>query len=449
MRVLLISASNYQEPYPVYPIGLDYVAAAISPPHEVHRADAVEHPDLDALAVRVREVAPDVVGISLRNVDNTAAIGCESFVDHYRDVVRKVREATSAPVILGGSGFSLFGDRLVEMVGADYGVIGEGERMSDLLAALENNEAVHDLPGVVAAGAPASMPRPYLEPLHRTWPSDHGGARHYLETGGVLGLQSKRGCPFSCIYCTYPYIEGHTTRFHGAENVARDAVRLEQAGAGFLFFTDSVFNTHEKYAVEVAEAMRDAGVTVPWGGFFAPRVKTPDFFFRLAACGLTHVEFGTESLSAPMLEAYNKPYTVEEAVEAHEQAVAAGLFVCHYILLCGPGETGETVAETLETVERLDRSAFVFYCGIRIFPGTEIRRIAIEEGSLDPCCDLVDPVFYTSPDMSPERAAGLVEAAAQGRANWITPGRAARVSRITKKLYSLGHKGLLWERLIR
>ena len=449
MRVLLLSASTFQEPHPVYPVGLDYVAASIASSHEVKIIDANLLTDPGRLVTAVRGFSPDVVGISLRNVDNTTVVEGESFLKDCRMIVETVRSAGDVRVILGGSGFSLFPERLLDELGADYGILGEGERLTALLSALEKGLLRPDLPGVVLRGRQPKTPPPWSGRFRRVDPGDNDHTAYYLKNGGILNLQTKRGCPFRCIYCTYPLLEGGKMRLFNPDEVGKTARMLQDAGAKFLFVTDSVFNAHETYSLAVAESIEAAGVSVPWGGFFAPRACRRDYYGRLAECGCTHVEFGTESLSEPMLKTYRKPFDVKAAIHAHRLAQEAGLHVSHYLLLGGPGETGQTVCQTLDNIERLSGSVFFFYCGIRILPGTQIHSIASLEGSLLPDTDLLKPVFYSPRHIHTTDIVDMVEERARGRSNWITPRAAGRISKVTKRMFALGHTGVLWERLIK
>ena len=152
MKVLLISANTLAAPYPVYPLGLDYVAGAVGPGHDVEIVDVHLLPDPSALAEKIMAFGPDVVGLSLRNVDNTDLSAPEGFVAPCKAQVKVIREATTAPLVLGGSGFTLFPHEIMAALGADYGIVGEGERFGQLVAALARGETAPELPGLVLAG---------------------------------------------------------------------------------------------------------------------------------------------------------------------------------------------------------------------------------------------------------------------------------------------------------
>ena len=107
-KVLLISANRMRKPYPVYPLGLDYVAGALQPRYQTNILDMNYCPSLDALGEQVREYAPDYVGLSIRNIDNTDSMHSQGFLSDYIDMVGQIRQHSKAPLILGGSGYTVF-----------------------------------------------------------------------------------------------------------------------------------------------------------------------------------------------------------------------------------------------------------------------------------------------------------------------------------------------------
>ena len=448
MKVLLISANKVRAPFPVYPLALDYLAGALTPMHTVRFLDLMHAQAEEAIPHAIAEFAPDCVGISIRNIDNSEATHSRSFIEGYRDIVRVLRRATSAPLILGGAGFTLFPTRLLKELAADYGIAGEGERLAALLAALESGTDPRHLPGVVTPAGDDRTPQPWEGvPHHLTMP-DNPIYATYLKNGGMLNLQTKRGCPFQCIYCTYPLIEGHRLRCADPPKVADTAKRLMELGARYLYLTDGVFNADPDQCLAIADAFREAGITLPWCGFFAPLKPRDDFYRRLAEAGLTHVEFGTESLSGRMLSTYRKPFCSKDVVAAHRAAREAGLYVAHYFLLGGPGETRQSMKETLAQAETLDKAVFFFFCGVRIYPGTELCTMAVSEGQLSPTADLLEPVFYHANAISSEEIEQMIKEQAAGRPNWVVGAGGDMMNKVMARMYAKGYTGPLWEKLI-
>jgi radical SAM superfamily enzyme YgiQ (UPF0313 family) len=168
----------------------------------------------------------------------------------------------------------------------------------------------------------------------------------------------------------------------------------------------------------------------------------------MAEAGLTHVEFGTDSLSDRMLDSYGKPFRVHHTLEAHQAAIDAGLHVAHYFLLGGPGEDSATLNETLSNIDHLKKSAFVFFCGIRIYPHTPLYDIAVREGQLSRNQSILEPIFYRSPSIGAEDIFQRVKEEAGDRPNWIMGSGGRKTANILARLYQRGHTGPLWEYLI-
>ena len=150
------------------------------------------------------EYQPDLTGLSIRNIDSTDITSQLCSFDQVTRVVEVIKQNRPGLLVLGGSGFSIMPVEMMQAFGADYGLIGEGERFPQLLDALENSQDVTSIPGVVGQGGTFSYPGPWNGAMNRKFSLDDNGFQHYLDQGGILNLQTKRGCRFGCVYCTYP-----------------------------------------------------------------------------------------------------------------------------------------------------------------------------------------------------------------------------------------------------
>jgi radical SAM superfamily enzyme YgiQ (UPF0313 family) len=449
MKVLLISANKSQIPYPVYPLGLDYVCEALCPKHQVEIIDLNVLDGIRELNTKIGQFEPDIIGVSLRNIDNTDTTDVLGFFSDYQQLLQGIRQATRAHIVLGGAGFSIFPKQAMQALEADYGIIGEGERMIALLDAIEQGAPVDHLPGVISNNGIQNFPKPWPGKFRPQFSVNADHLSFYLQKGGMLNLQTKRGCPFRCIYCTYPHIEGRRMRLIEPAQVARTALQLEQAGAKYLFISDSAFNADIEHSLAVADQFRKAGLSTAWGAFLAPMAVPPGYFTRLADAGLTHVEFGTESLSNRMLKTYGKPFDRNQIVQSHLAAVDNGLHVAHYFLLGGPGETAETLDSTLKHVEHLKKTVFFFFCGVRIYPHTQLYDRALADGQIDADQDLLTPVFYHTDAISNDDILTTVQVRSRNRINWVVGSGGEQTAQRLTRLYERGYTGPLWEYLIR
>ncbi|MFH1152682.1 MAG: cobalamin-dependent protein [Pseudomonadota bacterium] len=461
MKVLLISANAHRYPYPVYPLGLDYVAGALRDKHTVLMSDVNLPGAMETIPALLEGENPQVVGISIRNIDNTDTSDPQGFMGSYTRLVAMVRRHCRAPVVLGGAGFSIFPREIMTLLDADFGIAGEGEGMALLLDVLYSGDArgpardFSHVPGLFVrdrrVGAPLSHDGNSLlpTPFQRAFSKDYPHLDYYLRRGGMLNLQTKRGCPFHCVYRTYPHIEGRTMRLFDPFEVARTAVALQDGGARYLFVTDSAFNSDVGHSLAVARAFEKAGLSIPWGAYFTPAPMPEGYFGAMKQAGLSHVEFGTESLSGRVLKAYGKPFDPAQAMDCHRDAVAQGLHVAHFMLLGGPGETGQTLDTTLERLERLEKTVVFFYPGMRIYPHTPLFHLAVREGQIPEAASLLEPVFYRSPSIDTAHILDRVQARAGGYPNWIIGTGGETTARRLSTLYRRGFSGPLWEFLIR
>ncbi len=447
MKVLLLSPNTLTVPYPVYPLGLDYVAGAMGPQHQVQRYD-LNCGSLDGLAHLLKEFEPELIGIACRNIDNTEAGSPRFFLDQHRQLVQWLRRHSQAVLVCGGSGFTIMPEAVYAALEVDYGIAGEGERFALLADALERGEDPGHIPGLIGPGGLSRPVLPWQGERRRSLALSEQ-RDFYLERGGMLNLQTKRGCSFRCIYCPYPHIEGRSHRLIAAGEVAATALALEEAGAKYLFITDSAFNSDVRHSLAVARAFKASGLNIPWGAFFAPLRPSEHYFEVMAEAGCRHVEFGTESLSRAMLRTYRKPFSPEDVYAAHESAKAAGLHVAHYFLLGGPGESAETVQESLERIELLKAAAFFFFIGIRIYPGTELHNIAVQRGKIDAHTDLLYPVFYSTSAIDRGQIEAMVLKQAQGRINWLVGSGGDAAAALVGRMHARGRVGPLWEHLAR
>jgi len=446
MDILLISANREKSPYPVFPLGLAFLAGPLRAAGHLLRAVDLCFSDdpADLITDALSSCPPGAIIISIRNIDNVTFPGFRSYLEGVRGVVDLCRG--SAPVILGGSGFSLMPRELLEFLAGDYGVVGEGEEVLPLvLERLARGESPHGLPGVVSRGIPGFIPPRPVEIIGRPERTLFPVERYNRE-GGMANLQTKRGCPFSCIYCTYPLLEGTRLRLRDVDDVIAEIRQLvEGYRSEYIYFVDDIFNYPMEFAERLCRAMIAAGLPVRWSAFINPAFITPDLVRLMVEAGCDAVEFGTDSGSPAMLRNLGKSFGTGEIREASALCRDHGIDFAHYILFGGPGETGQTVLESFALMDEVEPTAVIGMTGIRIYPGTHLHRQALDEGIIQPETPLLEPVFYIAPPVR-EILCDLVTQEAMKRKNWVVPGLEINMS--DAMMAALRHfpvRGPLWK----
>ena len=407
MRVLLLSPNRSRITVPPFPLGLACVVANLDAErHAVEVWDALFHDNWEAaLRDRLRRFRPEVVGVSVRNVDDQEMRAPHFFVDEVRQMVAVCREESPAVLVAGGSGFSLFPAQILAYLGVDYGVIGEGERAFPRV--LERLEAGCDLAGVPGAvwqedGRIRSTPLEWIEPLDGLAPADREplDTARYYDTRGSAGIpntatvQSKRGCPLPCIYCSTPAIEGRTIRVRSPLFVVDEIERLRKRGFQRMHFVDSLFTNPPWHARAICEELLRRRLDVRWSATINPAFADPDLLGLMKRAGCVLVMVGNESGCSRMLRALRKGFERAEVERCFAACQREGLPYNAFLLLGGPGEDRESVEESIELLERFEPNQLTVTVGIRLYPGCELTRLAQREGVITPATDLLRPQFY-------------------------------------------------------
>ena len=231
-KLLMISTNLMDDPYPVYPLGANLVASSIKRAgHDVKVFDLMVDGE-ENLNTLVDEFRPDYIAFSIRNVDNVNFNQPQSFIFQYKTLIEKVKSRFQIPIILGGSGYTIFPAEFLDFLGADYGIIGPGEiSLPKLIDQLERKTPPRQriIYGEIDRSGENSY---YLAREARL-------AEFYLNKGGMLNVHTKRGCPHQCMYCSYPSLEGNKYIFRQPEAVVDEiAYLISNYGADFIFFTD-------------------------------------------------------------------------------------------------------------------------------------------------------------------------------------------------------------------
>jgi len=428
MRALLVSTNRCRDLLPPPPVGVGYVAtAAADAGHDVRLLDLqlARHPE-QQLARAAREFRPDVVGFSVRNLDNLIRQRARDQFSSVAPLLAAVREHSHAPVVLGGPAVSIAGPSALRRLDADFAVIGEGEgSFVALLEALEGR-TLDQIPGLVHRrnGNLITNPQAHAERFGGSGMERWVDWKHYERIGSTWAIQTKRGCPLPCTYCLYGTIEGARYRLRPAGDVVDEMERVwrEQRPRTFEF-VDSTFNLPVDHALAVcAEIARRAGRAALTAQGVNPLGASPELFKAMKRAGFNSFMVSAESGSDTMLERLGKGFSVDHVQRTIEAARASGMVSLWFFMLGAPGETQATVEESLSFAERwLDWEGclVILFAGVRVLPGTEVARIARAEGQIADDDDLVEPRFYFSRDVDERWLVERIRRAVVRRANIV------------------------------
>jgi radical SAM superfamily enzyme YgiQ (UPF0313 family) len=394
------------------PLGLACVAAACREAgHDVVLLNLMFEGDTDqTIQNGIEGFRPEVIGISARNIDDQNMASPRFLLPSVRDVVATCRSHSSAPIVVGGAGYSIFPESALRYLGADIGIRGEGETV--LPALLERLRGCGDgsgLPGVYLPGRPPAdrifsaslddlpLPEPEL------WIPALGGDRQFW-----VPVQGKRGCPMGCSFCTTKMIEGTEIRSRSPKAIVTWMEEIASRGFHKFVFVDNTFNIPPSYAKDVCRAIADRGLDIRLWCIVYPKWVDGELVELMGRAGCREVSLGFESGSDCVLCGFHKRFRAEEVRTVARMFRQAGIARSGFLLLGGPEETAETVEESLSFADSLELDSLKITTGIRIYPETELAAIAVQQGIITSRDDLLRPAFYLAPrlkDWLPERVA--------------------------------------------
>lgn len=427
-KILLINPNTLKVPYPVPPVGISILASLLKKDFNVAVFDGAFQGS-HGIRRTIREFQPDWVGIGIRNIDNALMNGTEFYADSILDdFIHPIREVTKVPIILGGSGFTIFARELMDMMGAEFGVVGEGESVFPrLILALRDGQDPHSIPGVVTRNKPgsgAAQRDGYIDPVEIPFSridthldySPYALKSHYP-------IQMKRGCVRKCVYCTYPAVEGIKLRERMVKTVVHEIEEtVRRLGPVGVEFVDSTFNDPPELALGVCREIirRQLKLRLRTMGI-NPRHISSDLLALMKEAGFGQIDVTPDSASDPVLMGLQKGFSREDLEKGAKLIREHRMPTMWFFIFGGPGETAATIDDTFDFIDRfIDPEDLVHITeGLRIYPNTGLHKLAVREGMMGPRDSLLRPRFYVSPELGRHRLDEMISEKITSRLNCL------------------------------
>lgn len=325
-------------------------------------------------------------------------------IDHIQQIHRNfrliqsaTRVAPKAQVVVGGAAFSEFAEALIKRLPEGViGVIGEGENaLSQIVAEgdLDNENVVYMQDGKVFRGHDDN----YYD-LASAGPVDFKYIAEIFPefdqyVNGFIGIQTKRGCPYSCIFCIYNVLEGKCLRFKRPEVVADEVEQLNREyGVNKIWFCDSQFCSSNKtvnHAEELLDNLIGRKLNIGWTGYIRLDNLTRSFAKKALSSGILSFELsftGSQRIIDELCLGYQLSRQLEK-FQMIKDLGYRGQQIKLYLPLNSPGESAETMLETINACKILyglfgeeNVVPWIFFLAIQ--PGTELERRLIVSGYL-------------------------------------------------------------------
>ena len=356
---------NAQVPNPhhCYPLSLGFLGTVIEEEgHEVEmlsffnmKADEAEKSLVEVL----ERFNPDVVGFNCITQNRCGTYkGIEMVKNYNKDTV----------VVLGGVHATIMCDQLLDNFPIDYIIRGEGEiAIVELLETLDNKEKIRVGSRLVDMD---SLPI-----------ADHSYAREWIEENGTAHLITSRGCPGNCIFCSSRAFWGGRVRFRSAKLVVDEIEYLmEEFGISDFLFHDDTFNFTIGRATSLSQEILDRNLNITWQCNARVHPVSKDMLLLMKQAGCTEMRFGVETGSDSIMQTLGKRITKEQIQKCFELCYEVGIDTFAFMMVGLPGETEETIQETVEFMETLTMAELPAVGLTYLYPGTVLYEICKKEG---------------------------------------------------------------------
>ncbi|MCI5149513.1 MAG: radical SAM protein [Candidatus Electrothrix sp. MAN1_4] len=435
MRIVLINSNRYRR-QPIIPFGLCAVAATLEQAgHEVHGLDLCfsENCVLD-ITDKVESVNPDVIGISVRNIDSCTGHNLHFFLQEIKnDVIDPCKQAFSGPIVIGGPSVGINGPEMLTFFDLHYAIQGDGEAaMLEFIRRVERHLPFSNIEGLVIREHDHIIENnsPWrvadLDALPFINPSRYFDLQPYLDKKAKLQIQTKRGCALKCSYCTYNDIEGRSYRYRSPQRVADEIEYLvKETGIKTIEFTDSTFNVPLDHAKAVLRAIAAKNIALKLYTLgMHPKSIDQELIALMKAVNFEWVALGIEAGNNAMLKSLGKNFTTKDIHNAGKLLHDANIRLCWSLLIGAPGETEDTIRETFETMDRIvvPQDEVMISIGIRVYKGTPIAKMLLSEKEVCSTDNFFQPYLFLPDTLSLEKMYTLTEQITRGKDNYVILG---------------------------
>jgi hypothetical protein len=386
MDVLLVNPNRYKSP-PVPPIGLEHVSAyLVQHGHTAVLLDCCFVENIPtALDSAVKSFGPDIVGISVRNIDSVLYENNEFFLDGIKDIVHHLKECWELPVIIGGTGVWTNPEGVLKYLNADYAVAGSAEdSLLDCLNSIKSGNQEN-----------RCFREHRTETIYCPRNSDITDYKKYSDANGIAGFETHKGCSSSCVYC----IEANTrVRFKQIDDIIREIRCLTDKGYHHFHLCDSEYNEDLDFAVEFCNALSKSGLNISWTAYMKPANYNKKLFRLMKETGVYLITLTVDSFrKCPEYQS-----DIEKMVFMSQ---ACGIQMSVDFLAGFPYESEEDIIWWFDFFRRIHPEKVNVNTYIRLYKNLQITNIIMRDASLKKFLlghteddTLIKPVFYNQID---------------------------------------------------
>lgn len=380
MNYLLVMPKNLSkmECMSVFPLGLSYVSASLKQKgYNVFTANLDFH-EGDTLSILRKLILNNNIGVICTSGLSPDCSKVKEVLDIARDINPKII------TVVGGGIISSDPEPAMRVLGADFGVIGEGEvTICELANALDSDQSYIKISGLIFKNADNSFKttskRQEIADIDSIPFPDFEGFnyREWTRCTGFGVLFAERSCPFNCTFCFHP--EGEKYRQRSLENVFKEIdYQIQNFGIKYISLTSELFSTKRKRIAEFCDRIKSYNIS--WACSLRVCDIDADLLHMMKSAGCNHVCIGLESADNSVLKSMRKGITVEQIERALVLTYEANMRIMTGFIFGDINESRETVENTLRFWQRHNDDHYINLTMISVYPGTFLYKHACETG---------------------------------------------------------------------
>ncbi len=384
MKILLLNPNRYHYP-PVIPVGLEYLYGhLVKSGHEPYVLDLCfsGNPEQDIIN-KVRDVKPDIIGISIRQIDTVLFQNNEFFIDEIKEYV-SLSGKMKLKVVLGGSGFSIMPEEIMNYTMADFGIYGPGElALIELLNDLENKKNEEKL-----INGYDFFPSGHFNFI-RSKSFDYSA---YIDRQGIVGFRTQIGCTGNCFFCTEG---GITVIYHNPSLVGKEIGKIKNEGFTHFHLCDSEFNLNVDHCIDVCKAIIKYAGPISWTLYMKPEPFSDDLFKWLRKSGATLITLSIDTKTSGH-KSFHRLKEFFKLADNEKIKIAVDLSVGY------PYEKQEQTEVMIDFLDSQPVETIGINSYYRVYPRTPLYRKISRDKTLKkyliagkPDIDYLQPVFFS------------------------------------------------------
>lgn len=368
MKILLIypyflDQRIHEEDVSTTPIGLYYIGALLkSYSYDVEIINWYNfNKKSDEIKKILIEKNPNVIGFSIVNANRWGAI----------DIAKTAKKTLKeVKIVFGGIGATFLCEHLLKnFKHIDYIIQGEGEYpFLKLIQYLEKGkeEEINSIRGIAFIKNGKlfkTEPADFIENIDNLpMPAKYFTFQHLI---------SSRGCPSNCTFCGSPKFWGRRVRFHSPDYFVEQLELLNKKGVSFFYFSDDTFTMREDRVIQICKKIIERNLKINWFAISRVNFVSDEMLYWMRKAGCIQISYGVESGSEKIRQVLNKNIKTEDIKRAFHLTAKYGILPRAYFIYGSPGETEETIDETINLIKEIKPLNAIFYI-LDIFPGTAI-----------------------------------------------------------------------------